>query len=486
MRYANFVGPSNRLVSPIQDQEQTVNLILEQAQSRGAASEIFMRQIPGYTLAGQVDQVVGRASFAQGRCFVVIGTGFYELTLSGPNMLSAILHGTVAVDSNPATICTNGDGGGQIFITSGDNGYIFDLNSSAFSQERTGGTTMGAVLDGYFIALDAATSTFFLSDLNDGTVWDPTQFAQRSIAPDPWVAIAVIYQDIWLFGTQTSEIWYDTGESPFPFAPRQSGLVPFGIAAPFSVKVVAGSLVWLSQTANGENQVVRAFGFTPEVVSTYAVHYALDHYARVDDSIGDTWEHEGHTFYRLTVPSGNVAWRLDVGPNYWTEDGTWIAAENRFAPPRTVFHFFAFSQHWFLDRQTGQMWRMDSDVYTDADDLPLRWLRRAPALSNQNKRQMLSELEIVMEVGVGTNVGQGFDPQMMIRFSRDGGMTWGPELLRSIGKTGEYETRVLVNRLPMARKFVPEISGSDPVPVRISYATINANIAELDQPQQVA
>jgi hypothetical protein len=72
---------------------------------------------------------------------------------------------------------------------------------------------------------------------------------------------------------------------------------------------------------------------------------------------------------------------------------------------------------------------------------------------------------------------EGVDPQVMLRFSNDGGKTWGTEMMRSAGKVGEYGKRVRWERLGRARRRVFEISTSDPVPYRITGAAI-----ELGQP----
>jgi hypothetical protein len=66
----------------------------------------------------------------------------------------------------------------------------------------------------------------------------------------------------------------------------------------------------------------------------------------------------------------------------------------------------------------------------------------------------------------------GVDPQVMLRMSNDGGKTWGTEMMRSTGKVGEYGKRVRWDRLGRARRRVFEISTSDPVPYRITGATI--------------
>ncbi|HYE88055.1 MAG TPA: hypothetical protein VEA16_16950, partial [Vicinamibacterales bacterium] len=200
--YPGFCGGSYVSQSPIAANERTVNFYVERLELPTGKSRDVLYPSPGVESLATASTTGGRAHFAQdGREFCVIGPTFYEVSSAG----ALTSRGTVTVDQYPATICSNGDGGDQIFVTSGNNGYIFDLGTNTFSQVRTGGTRMGAQLDGFFLALDADTSTLYISDANDGTTWDPTQFIQRSSQPDPWIALKVWDRYIWLFGTETSE-----------------------------------------------------------------------------------------------------------------------------------------------------------------------------------------------------------------------------------------------------------------------------------------
>jgi hypothetical protein len=77
---------------------------------------------------------------------------------------------------------------------------------------------------------------------------------------------------------------------------------------------------------------------------------------------------------------------------------------------------------------------------------------------------------------VGTMpVTQGADPQVMLRFSDDGGHTWSNEHWASMGKIGQYYRRVFWRRLGMTLKLrdrVYEISGTDPVKIDIMGAEL--------------
>jgi hypothetical protein len=124
-----------------------------------------------------------------------------------------------------------------------------------------------------------------ISDLLDADTWDPTQFAQRSAQPDPWKALVVNYNEIWLLGSQTSEVWYDAGNFPFPFALRPGAIMQQGIAATFSAAVLDGTVIWLAHNQNGQNQVVAASGYIPTRISNHAMEWQISHYARVDDAV---------------------------------------------------------------------------------------------------------------------------------------------------------------------------------------------------------
>ena len=75
----------------------------------------------------------------------------------------------------------------------------------------------------------------------------------------------------------------------------------------------------------------------------------------------------------------------------------------------------------------------------------------------------------------GMLVADQLDPQVMLRWSDDGGHTWGNEHWRSIGKAGEWGRRVFWRRLGMTEKLrdrVYEVSGTDPVKLAIMGAEL--------------
>jgi hypothetical protein len=69
----------------------------------------------------------------------------------------------------------------------------------------------------------------------------------------------------------------------------------------------------------------------------------------------------------------------------------------------------------------------------------------------------------------------GYDPEVMLRWSDDGGHTWSNEHWASMGRIGQYGRRVFWRRLGMTMKLrdrVYEVSGTDPVKIAIVGAEL--------------
>lgn len=486
MEIQGFTGPSYPALARTQDQERTVNFYFEQAESRGATQRFALYPFPGISLLGFIEGQPGqgRAHFFQDdREFAIVGVTLFEIDSAGV-MTS---RGTVAADENPAQIVSNGHAGDQLLITSGTNAYVFDLLTNTLTQVATldGKASCCAFMDSYFLVLDRATSTLYVSALLDGTSWDLTNFVQPSLSSDGWVTMAVLGTFLYLIGSLTGQVWYDAGNSPFPFAPHPSGKLQYGTCAPWSLAVGDNALYWLDQTTQGKGTVRRCTGFNPEDVSTFALENVFKGF-ELGDAYGECYSDLGHTFYLLHFSEGDQTWAYDITTQQWTEVGQWSSDQMDFAVTRWRYHAMAFGEHRWLDPFTSVVFRFDYST-SPAQFLPSNashtlpgsytpWvgLRRAPALEQEHERIFYSSFELAVEPGQGNPDGPTYtvdlsggtqqpstDPQIMMRMSDDGGFTFGTERMRSAGKIGEYGIRVRWNRCGSARRRVFEVRVSD-------------------------
>ena len=174
MRWPGFCGPSYQSRSMNVNAERSINLYPEVVDSGTPKVKTWLVGTPG--LKGFVNYTVSqggpvRALWSMnGRAFAVVGSGFFEFFARR----NGKRWGMMAEDGQPATICSNGSAGNQIFITSGGKGYIFRTDTNVFAEitdpEFPYPCSHGGFIDGYFIGLKAQSRQFRVSDLEDGTV----------------------------------------------------------------------------------------------------------------------------------------------------------------------------------------------------------------------------------------------------------------------------------------------------------------------------
>lgn len=408
MRFPGFLGGSYESQALTADCSRTVNWFPEVLQDKDATVPATLLPTPGVEridteLAYKVQP--GRAHiFINGREFAILGRYLVEFSATGSCLPAGAVRGDLGLPGDePATISSNGDGGNQLFITSNGNAWSYDLASNALTSVAalTGLATMGAYLDGYFLCLDSNTSTLYISALMDGATWTPgTDFAQRSLAPDKWVSMCVVGRNLWLFGTQTSEVWYDSGGT-FPLAPHPSGLINLGCAAQWTPKVLGAEVVWLATSRAGHVCVARASGFSPSIISTYPMETAFQTYKSIGMAVADSYSSDGHTFYVLNFDTAGATWVWDSATTLWCERGEWVPSLMRFTAWRPRFYAHAFGEHRVLDAGGPGLFRMASTITRDMEGNVIRRLRRAPAIMSENKRVFYSSFEVDLEPGLG-------------------------------------------------------------------------------------
>jgi hypothetical protein len=476
-RYPGFVGPSYTSQSKIAAADRCVNWYPEQIELASGQSGFALYPVPGYLAISSVAAPFRGGYTLNGQTFAVGGSNLYELTNITATSATATLRGSGLnnPDNQPCTFACNGDGGFQLLLSSGSQLYLYDLRSQVFSALNVAASYCG-FLDGFFLALDPSTSTFKISALEDGSAsqWDATQVAQRNDAPDKWLGMQVVRKEIWFFGSQTSNVFYNAGLAPFPFIPNPSVFVDEGGTAPWSIATLGGAPVWLAQTKAGGGVVKRANGYTPERISTHALEWAMSLYPTLLDAQGWVYSELGHTFYVLKFPAAGATWVYDESTGLWHERGDFNGYD--FSGEHVYGHMFAAGYHLTGDA-AGVIYRQGVDIATGIDGNGRRRLRRAPHLSSDGKRLIVDRLQVEFEAGLALLTGQGSNPAFSLRWSDDGGQTWGSWHDCSAGVRGAYKARAIWRRLGLSRDRVFELQASDPIPWRIVDAFIDARSA---------
>lgn len=383
--------------------------------------------------------------------------------------------GTVSGTSGPVSMSDNGT---QLFVACNGPSYIYNSQTNAFAQitdsDFPGAGTV-SYLDGYFVFNEPNSQKIWVTALLDGTSVDPLDFASAEGSPDGVVGIIVDHRELWVFGTNSVEVWYNSGNADFPLSRIQGAFNEIGCAAPYSIAKMDNGLFWLGKDARGQGIVYRANGYTGTRISTHAVEWQIQQYENMSDAIAYTYQQDGHSFYVLIFPQANRTWVYDVATQAWHERAGF--ANGEFTRHRSNCQAFFQGEVLVGDYQNANVYSFDLDDYSDNGSIQ-KWLRSWRALptgQNNLKRTAQHSLQLDCETGVGLNLGQGSDPEVMLRWSDDGGHTWSNEHWVSIGKIGEYYRRAIWRRLGMTLKLrdrVYELSGTDPVKIAIVGAEL--------------
>jgi hypothetical protein len=503
----------------------------------------FLNRAPGLRfLANMGDGPIRGLWQFGGYAYAVSGEVLYKID----SLWRTTPIGAVAGATGPVSMVDNGT---QLFIACNGPSFIYNSLTNQFAQitdpDFPGAVTVG-YLNGYFVFNEPNSQRLWITQLLDGTSIDPLDFASAEGSPDGLISVLVSHREAWLFGTNSVEVWYDSGAADFPLTPVQGAFNEIGCIAAFSVAKLDNGIFWLGADARGQGIVYRANGYTAQRVSTHAIEWQIQQYENMTDAIAYTYQQDGHAFYVLIFPSANTTWVYDVATSMWHERAAFINGD--FTRHRSNCQMSFNGEVVVGDHELGNIYAFDLNVFDD-DGAVQKWLRSWRALptgTNDLKRTAQHSLQLDAETGAidasvttppvivdisdadskllteSNNVivwevatldslltesgdvivqedgglmyydgssdtggailvqkalitANGIDPQVMLRWSDDGGHTWSNSHWRSMGKTGAYNTRVIWRRLGMTLKLrdrVYEVSGTDQTKIAIMGAEL--------------
>jgi hypothetical protein len=402
---------------------------------------------------------------------------------SGTLKIGQTIEGSGVTDGTIIKAFGTGSGGAGTYTVSASQTVssttIYALNWTVLPSTDgafEGGGTVD-ISDNYFVYNKPQSQLWAASDLLS-PITDPLSFASKDGSPDDLVAIIVDRREVYLLGEMSSEAWLDVGSVPFPFQRIQGSSTQQGIAAAYSCARVGNSFAYVSKNNRGEATIVQMNGYIPQRISTHAVETTLVG-QDVSDAIAWTYQLEGHETYVVTFPSigtNGLTWAYDITTGLWHK---WLYTNNQNEYERHRGNCCAFFNQQVLlgDYENGKLYRLSLSQYTDDGQL-IRRLRRCPHITTDLQRQYFAELQIQFQPGVGLPVGQGQDPQAMLRWSDDGGFTWSNENWVTIGKQGQYFTRAMWRRLGFARDRIFEVVVTDPIKAVIVSANLKAEAGD--------
>lgn len=455
----SFLGQAYSSRSPILSSQTAINIFPELAESGGSEVGGFYGT-PGLQSVFQGNgEVRGLwvspgTSPGQYRLFAVIGSTVYRLDSS----YNATNLGTLPNNSGRVSMADNGL---QLSIAHQNGMHWVALNGAGIASVTN--APSGAVistLDNYGLFSENVGGEFGITALGDMSTINALDVATAEGWPDDCVSVIADHREAWLFGTETIEIWSDTGAAFFPFERTPGGFIEQGCAAKWSPVKLDNSVFWIGRDRNGRGVAYRANAYIPIRISTHALESEWANYSDLSDAIGIAYQEEGHAFYMLIFPTGDATWVYDISTKLWHQRA-YMDAQGLLHRHRANCHAYFNGDHLIGDYANGKIYRMDMDLTTDDGSVIYR--ERAwdfPDTTGEeeieHKKIRIDQLEVLALTGDGD--GAGGAPLMWAQISKDAGRTWGYERFQKLGKIGQRKARARWRRFGIGRDVVMRVA----------------------------
>lgn len=392
---------------------------------------------------------------------VVLDTRVYTVTESA-GLFSAVNQGALA-GTDPVTIARNHAATPNIVAVSTEGVFNLFTGSAptAFADTDLPAANSVSELKNYLVAT-IGDGRIFTTGINDVSIATNA----FTTAPGPLLRGVSFRGEFFAFGNNFVQPYTVTDTSPFPMQPSIAGggTIPRGIVGTNAVagweSGWAGQLIW----AADNNTVVRLDGYNTTAISNDDISRAIAE--AVKDGDGDLLEASvymqgSHSIWRLTRP-GVWTWEYNLTTGNWHERKSYGRDDCRGSTTVRAFN------RWMSgDRSTGKLFEIDDTYYREADD-PLRYILRSGVGAVFPARLQIPRMDFDFTAAVGIAPGEDpvqTDPSVLIRWSRDGGYSFGNPVTRKLGQQGVGNQRVTVLRGPLTgpKGIVIELEVADPV-----------------------
>ncbi len=403
----------------------------------------------------------------QGRLYKVTDNTLYQIDSIGAHTALGTIPGS--------SRCMMRALGGKIIIVNGS-GLEFVWDGTTLTQNTSPniGLPRGvAVINSQAVTDNGSGQSWDVSNVGDPLTINGLNNASAESDSDDLLIPYAWREILYLLGKKSIELWYNSGQGNPPFDKIQGAALSMGLDAIHSCVDTPDYMIFFGKDRQFHS-LTPGSSTVDTVISTPAMAKEFQDYLITDDCIGWAMELEGQWFYVATFPTQDVTWVLPIGGE-WFQWGS--SATGRF---RGNSYANVFGKHLVAEHNSGNIYELDAETYTDADEAIIRTRDSAPIhsgmIGQDNKEFEINSFELILETGIGLLSGQGQDPRVMLSVSRDGGKTFGPERFMRVGALGE-RISVRTNSLGRFKQTcIFRIRVSDPIYWAIYAANMDAEI----------
>ncbi len=444
-----FVGPLEEGTVPRVNSQRCINLV-PQVEGQGAGAPVTLRAAPGlkpYIVAGAAGSGCrpGSGVIFQNNSYWVFGDEVVKVDLAGNKTQIGLLDttgGNVSIAYNHLEMCIV-DGSNNVYSYVPNNATPWVKTALAAPFIATDPTDDGqvyptsiAMKDFYFAINRTQGGTtrkgnFYLSALNDGRTFTGASFTNAEANPDAIIGLESTANDLICFGDFSIQHYFNVGSTAFPFDPARGRDIGWGLAAAAGKTKIEDTVYFLGQTKGNLKFVKHPGG----VISNIDIDNQLARMSTTDDCRAFAYSQDGHFQVQFTFPSEDKTWVYDLHSENFYEKQSYGYGRH------LATAALKFGGKLLVGIEgSGNLYEWDYATYNDDGDMIYRERRAPIAADPSGKEVSCTHLRIIMDAGLGSIAGE--DPQVMLDYSIDGGITFINEQQAGIGKQGERTTTV--------------------------------------------
>lgn len=395
-------------------------------------------------------------------CWIVVGNGkLYKMTTAG--VLSAITGATLD-NHNPARFTENGT---VVYVTTGGPMVTTDGTTAAVVPDVAAPvlTTHLGWIDGHVLANQANSMFFWWADVDTG-LWNENNSESVNADIDKLVALGTGWRELLLLGTRSTEIWYNTGETPGTFQRMEGAYIERGCSAPYTLILDDNTWFWLDH----ERNFIRLEGRNPKIVSV-PVATLLAALPTVSDLNASRFQYGNRRFILLSSRQNNISLLYDITKDAWYQWGVWNedTSDYDWWPVHSIA--YSTSQNKFA------MLNANGYIYTlggNASDA--RFCLRSSHITHGTPawKRCLS-LALRLKRGYLTTTPQS---AIRVRWRDQGEQTWGNWHTISLGDLGDYNNFATLWRCGRYRTRQYEFMQTDANPFALVSVTEDIEVEE--------
>ena len=447
--------------------QQCINLYPHQPLTEGSISAGALFRTPGISQLQYIGIGAGRGfhKFQKSEIlFQVSGNQLISQTSynSTPTLIGTISgSGPVSMADNGLVLC---------IIVPGSTGYFYTIATGILStitdpvfvdfQSQQGGVTSVCTKDGRFVY--TTDLEFFLGSVpatNSGKDFDALDYEDAEVNPDPIVRALEINNELYIFNSETTELYSNIGGSAFPYQRISGATVDKGLKSRFGVVSFDRSFMFLGNSKYELPAIWMTTSGAAQKVSTTCIDTLLQSYTDTQLKAVRAWTYmqDGHRFAGWTLPDQTIVFDSTAseskGIPIWhvrqSSGSRWVVND-------CVSIYGHVIVNHYIDGRVGDLSR---DYPTEYNAAITRTMALPYIFTNSNSFT-ISSAELQCTSGSGrvisdvTQTGYDLNPSVEMFISKTGARDYTSVGSRNLGADGQYQTRQIWRRLGRAQRDI--------------------------------